>query len=183
MATARTANTVPLRIVQNGGQIISRVRTAGGDDDFYQCMLGRKDDAGKIHPIPADTTNTTVINALTEGAKGIHVVCVEDFDYSADGTAKYIAYQEIDRSTVLEVQTLGTAAPTVANIGDQVDLRWVLANRATVADFPTTDSPNGCARIVDVEQNWNPWKDESDGKNNLIRISILPDLIDVDPEA
>ena len=173
MATARTANTVPARIVQNGGEIISRTRKAGGAVDAYACQLGLVLRDGTVCPVPkTSTSDLAVINATNY--PGPYVMLVEDFDYSEDGTAKYIAYQEITDDTIIEMQSCGAGSVNTANIGEQKELIWNTSNRAVVMNYGTAAGP--LVEIVDVEQNWNPWKDEADGKNNLVRVKILPAL-------
>ena len=174
MATARTANTAPMRIVQNGGQIISRVKKAGGQVDAAQCQLGVLTRNGRIMPAPfIGGTDLLEINATNY--PGPYAVLVEDFDYSEDGTAKFIAYQEINDDTIIEMQSLGAGSVNTSNIGEQKALVWNAKSKVVSMNYGPP-SANPVVEIVDVEQNWNPWKDEADGKNNLVRVKVLPAL-------
>ena len=180
MATARSANTVPLRIVQNGGQIVSRTRKAGGTKDFKKNSLCQFGPDGKIYPVPLENNGDYAYINSTNWS--IHCVAVEDFDYSEDGTAKFIAYQEIDEDTIIELQSNGASAVNASNIGEQKEMCWDGDNSSmcVVRNLAATDP---ICEIVDVEQNWNPWKDESDGKHNLVRVKILSSVLDDAPRT
>lgn len=160
-----------VRVVKGGPEprIIRDTYKAKAGTAFPVGTLLSVNTGGRVFPIdsPYDDTNTNPLR----------FIALESYD--GVGTNTVIAVQEIDRDTVLEIQTNGDNAATVADIHKRgVLVKGTNGNWAVVI---TDEDP--AVEIIDVEPNFNPAGVNATGKYNKLWVKVLASVLEKAPQA